>query len=435
MVLYHSFSYKGNNTFYQVGCTGVSNAGLVQKKGISVPLPKSDGQSNVKKTWETLFTQKLRFAEKKRYLPMGVRIELGLVNPEKTTTTDADHKPNGKKSFDQCKKALNTKALSDGQSNVKKTWEALFTQKLRFPEKKRYLPMGVRVELGLVNPEKIATTDAIHRPNGTNSSDQCKKALNAKALNAKALSANKSDNLKPVNATLTKEIDKENSHTAENNYSNLTNADNFEEYARKQLEELDEFLKTVDGILTENNAKPIVYKDMPVDALLEEIDEVLKINEVSLGDSVNDTRMAKLATKINANVSDLFPSVSQKKITFSNTASQAKDLLEDVIESSSRESLDSTDSNNSNIECSTVQRKRKRDVTNLCFSDCHEKKRKFVCEAVKSDHDKKKSPAILLGTNFNIQQPIRLIGKRAAPKGEETLPKKRKFSFIPVSFP
>ncbi|KAH3741497.1 hypothetical protein DPMN_048222 [Dreissena polymorpha] len=359
MVLYTSFPYKGNNTFYQFGCTGVSSAGPVQKNGISVPPPKSDGQSNVKKTWETLFTQKLRFPEKKRYLPMGVRVELGLVNPEKITTTDADHKPNG-----------------------------------------------------------------------TNSSDQCKKALNAKALNA-----NKSENVKPVKAYLTKEINKENSNTAANNDSKLTNADNFEEYARKQLEELDEFLKTMDAILTENNAKPIVYKDMPVDALLDEIDEVLKINEVSLGDSVNDTRMAKLATKINANVSDLFPSVSQKKITFSNKVSQAKDLLEDVIDSSSRESLDSTDSNNSNIECSTVQRKRRRDVTNLCFYDCHEKKRKFVCEAVISDHDKKRSPASILGTNCNVQQPIRLTGKRAAPKGEETLPKKRKFSFIPVSFP
>ncbi|KAH3741490.1 hypothetical protein DPMN_048215 [Dreissena polymorpha] len=428
MVLYTSFPYKGNNTLYQVGCTGVSSAGLVQKNGFSGPLPKSDGQSNVKKTWETLFTQKLRFPDKKRYLPMGVRVELGLVNHGKIVTTDADHRPNGTSSSDQCKKAL-----SDGQSNVKRTWETLFTQKLRFPEKKRYLPMGVRVELGLVNPEKITTTDADHRPNRTHSSDQCNKAPNTKAL-----SANKSENLKPINATLTKEINKENtqnSNTAANNYSNLTNIAKFEEYARKQLEELDKFLKTVDAILTENNAKPIVYKDMPVDALLDEIDEVLKINEVSLGDSVNDTRIAKLATKINANDSDLFPSVSQRKITFSNKVSKAKDFLEDGIDNSSHDSLDSTDSNNSNIEFSTVQCKRKQEVTNLCFSDCHEKKPKLVFESVKSDLDKKRSPDIPLGTNCNIQQPIRLTGKRSASRGEETLPKKRKFAFQPVSFP
>ena len=143
--------------------------------------------------------------------------------------------------------------------------------------------------------------------------------------------------MKPIYVTSKTEINQENSNSAANNYSDLTNADNFGEYARKQLEELDEFLKTADAILTENNAKPIVYKDMPVDALLDEIDEVFKINEASLVDSVNDTRMAKLATQINANVSDLFPSVSRRKITFSNKVSQAKDLLEDVIDSSSRD--------------------------------------------------------------------------------------------------
>ncbi|KAH3836852.1 hypothetical protein DPMN_110228 [Dreissena polymorpha] len=153
---------------------------LFRKTEFSVPMPKSDGQSYVKKTWETLFAQKLRFPEKKRHLPMGVRVKLGLVKPEKIASTDADHKPNGTNSSDQCKQVLDTKALSDGQSNVEKTCETLFTQKLRFPEKKRYLPMGIRVELGLVNPEKIATADADHKTNGTNSSDQCKKLLTQK---------------------------------------------------------------------------------------------------------------------------------------------------------------------------------------------------------------------------------------------------------------
>ncbi|KAH3836849.1 hypothetical protein DPMN_110225 [Dreissena polymorpha] len=123
---------------------------------------------------------------------MGVRVELGLVNPEKITMKDSDHKPNGTNSSDQCKKALDTKGLSDGQSNVTKTWEKLFTQTLRFPEKKRHLQMGVRDELGFVNPEKIAMKDADHKPNGTNSSDQCKKDLYSKALSA---SANKSEHL------------------------------------------------------------------------------------------------------------------------------------------------------------------------------------------------------------------------------------------------
>ncbi|KAH3768354.1 hypothetical protein DPMN_169566 [Dreissena polymorpha] len=369
MVLHIPFPYKGNITINPFGCTGYSNAGPFQRDGFSVPWPKSDGQSHVKKTWETFFQQKLRFPEKKRYLPIGVRAELvarGLLNPEKTTTMEADH-----------------------------------------------------------------------RPNETNAPDQCEKVMNKTALRAI-----KSENLKHMNVTVEKEIDMRNNHEAPNNDSELKHADNFVEYAHKQLKELNEFLKTVDAILTENKATPIVYKDISVDALINEIDEVLKKNDIhSLDDGVNDAKFAKTATQINANICDMFQSVSQAKITFSDEASQAKDLLEDIVESSSCESFDSTDSNNSNSGYSKVKTTRKRDVTDLSFSDYREKK-KFAYERITFDVDKKNSPAIiLLKTNCTSQQRVRLITKRPATKGETTLqsettpPKKRKFSFQPVSFP
>ncbi|KAH3776855.1 hypothetical protein DPMN_178289 [Dreissena polymorpha] len=370
MVLYNPLPYKGNITINPCGWTSYSYASSVQKNGFSIPWPKSDGQSHVKKTWETFFQQKMRFLEMKRYLPMGIRADL--------------------------------------------------------------------VARGLLNPEKTITMGADHRPNETNAPDQC-----IQVMNKTAFSAIKSENLKHINATVEKEIDKRNSNGAANNDSELKNADTFVGYARKQLKELDEFLKIVDAIITENKANPIVYKDTPVDALINEIDEVLKKNEIhSLDDSVNDARMAKIATQINANVCDVFQSVSQEKITFSDELSEATDLLENIVESSRCESFESTDSNNSNSGYSTVQNTRKRDVTEQSFSDNHEKKTKFAYKRITFDLDQKNPPAtILLETNCKIQQPVRLTAKRAAPKGEATLqsettpPKKRKFSFQPVSFP
>ncbi|KAH3776853.1 hypothetical protein DPMN_178287 [Dreissena polymorpha] len=95
--------------------------------------------------------------------------------------------------------------------------------------------------------------------------------------------------------------------------------------------------------------------------------------------------MAKIATQINANVCDTFQSVSQEKITFSDEASEATDLVEDIVENSRCESFDSTDSNNSNSGYSTVQSTKKRDVTNLSFSDNHEKKTKFAYKRITFD--------------------------------------------------
>ncbi|KAH3798767.1 hypothetical protein DPMN_152370 [Dreissena polymorpha] len=381
MVLYTSFPDKENYTGNPVGSNGVSNAGLVQKHGFLVPRPKSDGQSHVKKTWETFFKHKLRFPDKKRYLPMGVRAEL--------------------------------------------------------------------VAKGLLNPEKIASIENDYRLKAINAPDQGNEATGKKAL-----IANYSDSLNEmtsrITVTVVKEIDRNNNHGAPQIDSKLTTAETFEEYARKQLEELDEFLKTVDAILTENKVKPIVYKDSPVEDLLDEINAVLEQNGIqSWVYTDNDARMANIATQINANVSGLFPLTSHAKITLSNEPSQAKDLLlGDVCATSSNESVHSVDDNNINCNPSTTHRKRKRNVTNESFSDYHGKRRRFSYDPVTFDVDKKRSPAtILLETNCKDQHSVRLSAKRAAPKdettpsfqttlpSETTLPKKRKFLFKPITFP
>ncbi|KAH3798776.1 hypothetical protein DPMN_152379 [Dreissena polymorpha] len=371
MVLYTSFPCKENIICNPVRYTGVSNACLVQRNELSVTLP-----------------------------------------------------------------------ISDGRSHVKKTWDTFFEHKLRFPEKKRYLPIRVRDELGVVNSKEISSIEAVQRPNDTNASDNGEEAMSKKAL-----SANDGDNLSEmfdrIAVTVEKETDRNNNQGAANNDSKLTTADNLGEYARKQIEELDEFLKTVDAILTENNVKPIVYKDTSVDDLLAEINAVLQENDIkSFDDSANNATLAQIATEINVNVSDLFPSVNQTEKTFSNEASQAKDLLDDDVVSSCSESLDSLNSNSNNSGYSTGHRKRKRNDMNACLTDRDLKKRKFTYDPVTFDVDKKRSTVtILLETNCKSQQQVKLPEKRVALRGETTLssettlPKKRKFSFQPVSFP